>query len=282
MNNFNVPFLLLLSLLISGCSVSHSKCGADFLSEYKSALAQDNVSFCDVINERGSLQFKGSRSCQLQNGSLIFAKDCFVSFAAKTQNISICKYTFMSDDCLSQIQNLDKNPALCNDLDQKQDDTILFNYFDECVKYTAFKTLNDSICNQINDYFTNGLCNYNIAKQTLNPELCKKIKSFQNIDACFIDVAVGNKDISMCVNNIINKDKCYNSFAIKFLDSSWCSEIISQETKDNCLGFLGRELMDSTLCTTISSCFLRETCISESKTGKMKTGSTDIISTKCE
>ena len=141
---------------------------------------------------------------------------CYTSLAIKDKDISICERIiirdevyrqtdiYIKDKCYRDVAIETGNANACEKISGDDVDTE-----DSCYIEIALKTKDSSLCEKT---IQKNLC---YAIVTNNPNICERITTSKEKDACYYLVAIETNDNSLCgrINSTFGKDECYENIA---------------------------------------------------------------------
>ncbi len=116
--------------------------------------------------------------------------------------------------CISAVATKAKDKSLCRKIPSAETE-----WRNVCYKEVAKSKGDFSFCEKIGDESERGYCYFNIATETNNLELCKKINhsQFHYIDACIYKIAINTSNPELCdqIQNYREKMYCINEIKTK-------------------------------------------------------------------
>ena len=154
-----------------------------------------------------------------------------------------------------------KNPKLCNNLDEK--------YQDACYIQMGLALENYSLCErdvEDNLIYLRDECFFKWAQSEKDISICDKIEGegeyYKDKWQCYLSISHSEKDISICdkIDNKKVQSRCYYLFSIEGDDSSVCEKVEETDTTsvNNCYVNVAVNAKDVSLCEKISGS--KDTC----------------------
>lgn len=180
--------------------------------------------------------------------------ECINAFAVRDKDPSLCgRITFPAnrDNCLLEATAAKTNLSACLQLNNTK-----LAWF--CVREVAYRTLNSSICDYINDSVRN--CALVECNQTLVDYFGQE---------CYSALAKETKDISLCRklyqtdvphNFPSPRDQCIYTIAKEGSNISPCNEMINTDWREGCISAIAKNLQDDTLCGQLTMYENRNSC----------------------
>ena len=153
---------------------------------------------------------------------------------------------------------------MCDDFNHHETKIICYSFFTGnstycdltgnlksiCWRFSTMKNANLELCNQIKDPFQRTICFSNIALKEKDPSICENIESKTLLESCFLYIPYKYYNLYAEENcdDIGHESAKYTCLAVVKNDSSYCEEITSEPfEKDLCDAIMSE---DSNYCTT--------------------------------
>lgn len=121
-----------------------------------------------------------------------------------------------------------------------------FNYTETKVICYAFLSGNPEYCKFVNNF--NSECIQFSVIKGISKDFCENVTDPYTKTWCFSNLAVKNKDPSICDKNINDSrflESCFNNVPFMYYelhDESYCRSIIDESSRDACLGIVKKDL----------------------------------------
>lgn len=110
-----------------------------------------------------------------------------------------------------------------------------------CITEVAVETKNESLCEKIPSVGTNwkGACYSKISKSKNDVSICEKIENEVEKNICYFDVAIETNNSELCkrvgYKQLPDADQCFYKIAINTLNQELCDQLQDYENKMDCI-----------------------------------------------
>ena len=188
----------------------------------------------------------------------------------------------LKSNCFAEIGIISWEPSACERIQNK-------NTRDYCYNIAAAREKKPSICTRIKDESRIKECYFGVGEASGDVDTCEEIPDATNRDDCYFGHAVGTKDGSICgkileaaksyscryIANpksfrasecektiLENRDSCYLSLALEYLDPMICEKLTEASARDRCYSDVAGGKNDPDTCKKISTEITRDNCYS--------------------
>lgn len=214
----------MLKILIIFCILIISLAGCSFDEEI--TISSGNLHDCESFSDD------------------ITRKNCYIDFASKTNNVSVCSNLLEKDRafCYSIVAIENKDLSVCD---------LVREYSQYCYSTFATKTNDLSICDKTDKSFKE-FCYANFALKNNNIAVCDVLIGQDKLD-CYVRFAGNTHNLSVCdkLNEKGNITFCYGNFAfykINFDEEAegfeqTCNNLSEEEEIERCIA-IGKEMSE--------------------------------------
>ena len=133
-------------------------------------------------------------------------------------------------------------------------------------------------CDNVSDSNDKNTCLFNLAIETNDDYFCYKMTNVSFKNPCYQQIAMTNADAVLCakVENkpYMERDVCYGNIAIQEKNLSMCNDIESSDYKTLCIAAIKQ---DTSMCSTIQNANMKALCQDVDNSTKMVVRSSPII-----
>ena len=136
------------------------------------------------------------------------------------------------------------------------------SFEDICIMGLAAKHTDASLCRKVSQD-QRVTCYSMIAEVTEDPDAC--LDAGLQKDQCYNNYAMNSSNPEVCdkITDIGMKDNCYSNFASMLGDPAFCGKIKTADMKNNCYFQIAQRLGDNSFCQEITNAGMKENCLQQ-------------------
>jgi len=102
---------------------------------------------------------------------------------------------------------------------------------------------------------------WQMSQRSTDPSTCATITTSKNFhDGCYENIAINNKDVSLCDNVHRNPDFCKSDYASETGDYSVCGTLGTENHRSHCYARIGKDTYNAALCAEVEKTSTRDDC----------------------